>query len=376
MNSFVCKEKNIVKPALKKSPRKTSAIDAAEYNILHIDAIIKSKLTENINALPKLQSELTLLIKNKKTPVTEIDSLRKKIQSAQTTFELGLYLWKTADIIAEYTTLINREASKSFVYIPQKTVSEVDDNKRTKLIHTYISIARNYVTIENYKKEKSIVVCLNCSKSEFYKLSEDEAVVLCVYCGIEVEVLDESPSFKDTERINMSNRYTYSRKAHFVDAVKKYQGKQHIASEELQFVIKILVTEMKYNNINAQNTTKDNLYAFLSEKKMSKYYDDINLLFYMITGTECPDLSLIEHSLMEIFELQEEALTKVNIATSDPRANSINVYYKLYKLLQRLNYPCKKTDFFFLKTKVKEDEHDEKMKLAWSMLEWDWVDTF
>jgi len=54
----------------------------------------------------------------------------------------------------------------------------------------------------------------------------------------------------------------------------------------------------------------------------------------------------------------------------------LNVYYKLYKLLQRNGFNCHKDEFYILKTKAKEDEHDEKMKKAWRILGWDWIETF
>jgi hypothetical protein len=55
--------------------------------------------------------------------------------------------------------------------------------------------------------------------------------------------------------------------------------------------------------------------------------------------------------------------------------NSINVYYKLLKLLQHIGKPFKKSDFYILKTKTKEDEHDDKMKKAWNLLGWSWIET-
>jgi hypothetical protein len=175
----------------------------------------------------------------------------------------------------------------------------------------------------------------------------------------------------------MSNRYTYTRRSHFIDAMKKYQGKHNVDSEFLQTITQELLKEMRMHNLNETTVTKDHLYMFLSEKKMCSHYEDINILFHIITGNPCPDFSYLENNLLELFELQEKALNEATASDkNDNRINSINVYYKLYKLLQKLGYPCKKGDFYILKTKTKEDEHDDKMRKAWEILGWQWIETY
>src|SRR6185503_15511622 len=113
--------------------------------------------------------------------------------------------------------------------------------------------------------------------------------------------------------------------------------------------------------------------TFLAEQNLSCHYDDINLLFHIITGEPCPDLSNIVEGLYEDFDKLEEVLSQIK---DENRSNSLTVNYKLYKLLQKWAFPCRKSDFYILKTKTKEDEHDEKMKEAWDILGWSWIPTF
>lgn len=63
---------------------------------------------------------------------------------------------------------------------------------------------------------------------------------------------------------------------------------------------------------------------------------------------------------MELFDQIEEAYKEVR---NKQRINSLTVNYKLYKLLQLLGYPCRKDQFYMLKTKNKLDEHDEQWTL-------------
>ena len=367
------------------------SVDMEEYNILHIDSIIKKNLTAKISTLPELERDLNnaldFMSKNKGNavintsinnggPIAEqqLNILRKRIQDLESTFELGYYIHKSTDILEKYKKLMSSKDSCSFIRT-NSTLATEETFEKNKLVAQYVAIARDYVDIENYKYEAGKLMCPICGPEDMIRDIDDDTLFSCYKCGVEVEILDDTPSFKDTDRVNMSSRYTYTRRGHFIDAMKKYQGKHNIDPDILNVIVKDLKVEMSFHNLDSIRLTKDHLYMFLSEKKLNKHYDDINLLFHIITGKECPEFSHLENLLLEDFEQQEKALDEV-VANdiNDDRINSINVYYKLCKLLQRRKYPCKKSDFYILKTKTKEDEHDEKLKKAWKILRWSWID--
>jgi Poxvirus Late Transcription Factor VLTF3 like len=354
-------------------------IDMKEYDIFHIDKIIRDKLKFHKTQLPQLKQELDFCLKNKtfqnENIIKKSSDIRKKIQDIEYSSEFALYIYKINDIVKKYRNLLGSDNSRSFVCL-NKTISDKEFAQKTKLISQFISIAREYINIKNYYRKAEILICLICNKDTMKRTIDDEAVLVCSVCGYEIKLLDDTPSFKDTDRLNMGNRYTYSRRSHFYEAMKKYQGKHNIDPEILKNTVLILESQMKLNNLTKETVTKNQLYTFLSENKLSNNYDDINLLFHIITGKPCPDFSKLEGTLLELFEQQEKALDEIAGECDDGRINSINVYYKLYKLLQHLRYPCRKTDFCILKTKAKEDEHDAKMKKAWEILGWKWIDTF
>lgn len=373
------------KTTAKNTPLVSHTIDMNSYNIFHIDVIIKEKLTADISNLSSMETDLqTLLddlsgknVQNKLTKQQELTMLRKRIQDVENTFALTLYIYKTADLLAKYSKLQKSENSRSFVYkdTEHKSAYAQETVEKNSIVSQYISIAREYVEIENYRRIIGAIMCPICKTSSLTKSIEEETSFLCK-CGFEYEILDDTPSFKDTDRVNMSTRYTYTRRGHFIDAIKKYQGKHNIDPETLQSIVAILNKEMGYHHLTTKTVTKDHLYMFLTERKLCDNYEDINILYHIITGNPCPEFSHLEGALLELFEQQEIALVEVTVADkNDVRVNSINVYYKLYKLLQKLEYPCKKSDFYILKTKTKEDEHDEKMRRAWEALEWPWIDT-
>lgn len=356
-----------------------ATINMNDYNIFHIDAFIKDRLIARISTLPDLEKKLTQLITLQSSCNTpdiqrQLLNIRKKIQDVQSTFELTYYILKSSDILEKYKKLLIAENSRSFVCLTS------NNSKNTillsDLLSRYINIARYYINIDNYNQKKpTSLSCSYCECEDIQQLVDDDSTFICVECGSEIKTLDDTPTFKDADRVNMANRYTYSRRGHFIEAMKKYQGKHNIDSEFLQIVVATLITEMNFHNLMPNSVTKDHIYMFLSEKKLSNHYDDINLLYHIITDKPCPEFSHLENELLDLFEQQEQSLDEVMATDKDNRINSINVYYKLYKLLQKLGYPCKKSDFFILKTKTKEDEHDEKMRKAWAILRWQWIET-
>lgn len=366
----------IIKNVAKK-PETNKAIDMEEYNILHIDSIIKEKLNKRINDLPNLESELQkILISQKEHPNVQSNlvKLRRQIKDIEHTFELIYYKLRTSDILETYLELLNTEGSLSFV-MTNATIK--DPQEKANLVSQYISIAQEYVEIENYKRNTSFLLCPLCKGIDMVKNIDIETTFVCEDCGGTIDILDDTPSFKDSDRINMSSRYTYTRRGHFIETIKKYQGKHNVDQDVLNSIVTKMFQEMAFHSLTPQTVTKDHIYMFLSEMKLSNNYDDINLIFHVITGKQCPDFSHLEHQLLDLFEQQEKAISEVTVMNkSDNRVNSINVYYKLYKLLQKLGYPCKKSDFYILKTKTKEDEHNEKMRKAWDILGWEWIDTF
>ena len=356
-------------------------IDAQKCNIFHIDSIIRDQLNSQISTVNELERDLknALWILLNGSPKDQVmakeqsSMLRRQIQDLETTFALSFYILRTADILEEYRKIMLSKNSRSFVCLDHEAADR-EAVKRDELVIKYLLVAREYVEIENYRQHTKKLMCPACYNTDLRRASDSDTAFVCSKCTTEVQILDDTPSFKDTDRVNMCSRYTYSRKGHFIDAIKKLQGKQNTDPEVIQSVINVLLNAMEFHNLRSDTVTKQHLYMFLAEKNLSAHYENLNLLHRIITDKPCPDISAYEQKLLKDYDKQESALDKVYV--NDTRKNSLNVYYKLYKLLQYNGYNCRKDDFCLLKTKTKEDEHDEKMKRAWSILGWKWIETF
>jgi len=333
-------------------------------DIIFIDEQIKKNLNSKYSILPHLQdhlSKLLWIINNSEDAVdviqanSELSSTRKRIQDIEMGFEYSLYVLRTADLLEEYRTLFDATRSISFI----KTFSSRDETKiyrRNKLLLDYIRTAKEYINLDNYKQKIIKPICDSCHSMNLTPIGEGDSVsTLVCECGATLEQLDDAPTFKDSERVNMSSRYTYTCRGHFVESMNRFEGKQNTEIDES--VVEMLKKEVSLHRLTQDTATKDHIYMFMTEKKLSDYYADINLIYFKITTKNPPDITEYRTELLEMHDQLEEAYMEVK---DEERLNSLNVNWKLYKLLQLLGYECKKDDFFCLKTPTKQGEHEQK----------------
>jgi hypothetical protein len=365
------------------SPSERLSIDFRDYNIFHIDSKIREKLISNISSIEELEKDLqkTLWILTEgDDPIQKVlakrqaSLLRRRIQDLESTIELSLYIFRTHDLIESYRQLLKNSGEKSFINIAP-ACHDANAEKMERIVSRYLCIAQEYVEITNLSQRPKKMVCPACHSLEFRVSPDDDSIFLCVRCSTEQEIIDDTPNFKDTDRVNMSSKYTYSRKGHFIDAKKRFQGIQNTDPEKIHSAVKIIEREMKLHNLVAEQGTrksvsKDHIYDFLSEQNLSHHYEDLNLIHHIITGEQCPDISMYDVELDELFDQQEVGLEQVK---DEDRTNSLNVNFKLYKLLQKVGYRCQRNDFYILKTQTKLDAHEEVLKRGWELLGWKWI---
>ncbi|MCK5343673.1 MAG: hypothetical protein KAR20_09725, partial [Candidatus Heimdallarchaeota archaeon] len=293
-------------------------IDAKDYNIFHIDSKIKEKLSSNISSIPELEYDLvkTLwILQNGDDPAQKVMAkhqaslLRKRIQDLESTLEMTFYIFRTADLLEEYRTLIKNAGAKSFVTVdPCKCDGSAA--RMIELVGQYLCVAQDYIEIDNMSQKPKKMVCPACQGIDFLLSVEDDSIYICKSCQTEIEILDDAPSFKDTDRVNMSSKYTYTRKGHFVDAVKRFMGTQNTDPQKIQNAVAVIRDEMAKHNLmaeqgNKNSISKDHTYMFLSEQGLSNHYEDLNLLFHVITDEPCPDINEYVDALYELFDVQE-----------------------------------------------------------------------
>ncbi|HSA76116.1 MAG TPA: hypothetical protein VLE02_01105 [Nitrosarchaeum sp.] len=339
-------------------------IDAAENNIFQIDNIIKNFF---INYYNNLGAFIHKMHEGEK-----VHKMKKMIRDIETGASSLLYILKSHKLLTEYRRLCAQNSHQnSFVKLKEHRSQRVDVEKKKKDVRDkYVAVVGIFFNVKYFSLIKD-VECPVCHNKDLNCSMEEEFIYLCK-CGAEIDVLDEGPSYKDSSRINMSSRYSYSRRERFSNVIDEYQGTQFFDPDLCNMIVKKLIAYMKLHGEQPETVSIEQLYIFLYEVGYSDYYKHIYLLNNIITKKQCQDLSEYKEELMNLFDKQEEGYAQTS-DDSDGRSNSLELYYKLYKLLQKVGFPVKLKNFFILKSFDKQIEYDNKTKKAWEYLKWKWI---
>jgi len=286
----------------------------------------------------------------------------QRIQKDKYLLESGVreahYLFRAEPLLKRYETILNKPIRVSF------TGNDRNDTYKEKhnIIMEYINIAKHYINIKPIHYLEENFTCDNC---KIDLQTADELLFVCPSCGYAVKNLASIASYQDNNRINNAQRYYYEKRTHFSDSIKKYQGKQNTTIQEK--VYDDLRRKIHNHGIPIKKLTKDHIYEFLKSTGHNEHYEDINLIYYVLTDNKPPDISHLETKLFELFDEIDPIYERIKPAD---RVNFLNGQYVLFKFLQKLRYPCKEDDFYILKTRDKMLEHDEIWKRICEEKKW------
>lgn len=355
---------------------KVPVINAGNMDIFSVDAIVRKYLNDKITSVNLLQRKLEYLTEQRnnngytqKLVQKKVSELRRQIREISSTEEYAYYSYRVADILQTAKDLA-RESSISFV--PTIQTSNTEDELKEVYIQL-LRVASDYVTVTNIPSAPKTTAC-TCGCDDFVRPIDEDNILICSECGMEINIVDDTPNFKDTDRINLATKYVYTREGHFNDAMRFTEGIQKVDQEKIAKVLKILKKEIKRYGLTTDrgkpnSVTKKHVYTFLSEQRLNKHYNDLNLLYFRLTGVKCPEISSMREELLDDFKEISPVIDKVKPVG---RINSLTVSYILYKLMKRRGFDVSLDDLFILKTKAKLDEHEETMKLAYEELGWTW----
>ena len=318
----------------------------------------------------------------KKSIINDMKNINKhnfspnKKQELENGTYLTEYIYLTEHLINEYINIINDPVNFNF-FSSNNKLNENNKIKIKNIIDNYLDICKNYKDI-NIKKNEILNTnnkCV-CGSSKFIN---KENSIFCEECSIEQQIQNVQNSFKDIDRINISQKYKYKKKVHFKDTINQYQGKQNKKTND-ELLYEILENEFEkmslliYTKNNKPvsfhekhiNITKDIIYMVLNETGNNKKYEDINLIHNYFTGIACPDISHLEIDLYNDFDRVVETYDNMNIE----RKNFLNSKYVLYQLLRLHNYKVDIKDFDILKTRERLIEHDNIWKNICKELKW------
>ena len=304
-----------------------------------------------------------------------INILKKNILDIEHNEEYNFYIAESIEILEEYRQILKIPVKTSFTGKP------ISNNiKKEKIVRDYLNIVQKYYNIKFiFPERKFKIECDNCGNKKDFSIEENSYI--CELCGCQQDIIHNTTSYKDSDRVNISTKYTYDRKVHFRDCINQYQGKQNCTIEqkvydELEDIIQrhhlLLGKNGDPKEYRFKNVSKDHVIMFLKELGYSKHYENIVLIHYNLTGKKPDDISYLEDNLLNDFDLLVETYDK-HFKNKVERVNFISTQYVLFQLLQKYKHPCKREDFVLLKTMDRKSFHDSICKELFSILNWSFI---
>jgi hypothetical protein len=342
-------------------------------------------LQKKINDLKMLEppSRQTRL---KKHIDEQIHYLEKKFDDIKSQRQLNFYIIQVTPLLENYKNELEKPIKQSFMnYKPADAIV------KESLVEQYLDTIKKYSATRGSGSgsggsggggggggsgggESKLVNCIWCNEKLENNI-ESDFVISCSSCGTEQELYELTFSYKDSERINITSKYTYDRRIHFRDCMNQYQGKQN--STIPKKVYDCLWQKIDIYGLDRCNVTKSHIYMFLKEVGYSKHYEDINLIYKNITGQALVDITHLEDTLMKDFDILNNLYDKEYAQTKKiSRKTFINTQYVLYQLLKRHKHPCDINDFNFLKTTERRSFHDEICGDLFNQLNWNFTNVF
>jgi hypothetical protein len=292
---------------------------------------------------------------------------------------LNMYLSESAELVEEYKKILSRPVRMSFM-----GPVEVSSTEKNDIFQKYSTIYNKYMHSRNLVSKVSVVpekemTCAreSCDSTAFRTINE---TVVCDKCSTVQAASVSTTSYADIDRINVSTRYLYDRKVHFRDCVLQFQGRQNVTIDksvydELEIAFDkhhLLVGDDNTPvNIRFSKITKEHILMFLKELKLSKHYENVQLIHFNLTGKTPPDISHLEGVLLSDFE--QLTVLYDEMYRDDSRKNFINTQYTLFQLLKRHKYPCEPSEFSIIKTSERRDWHHRVCKNLFSKLNWNFT---
>jgi ribosomal protein L37AE/L43A len=359
-------------------------------DILLIHQNILKKFEQEKQKIKKYKKEKKTIQKSLESNLTHrmtgklyqsLDNIANKIKDISNNNSYHFYIMESTETIEKYKDILQKPIVFSFF-----GKQDIKQHEKKELIEKYLKIANKYIDIKHEAKDlsteqKNNYKCTNCSQTNFQKIDNNE---ICLDCGNVIQLSSTISSYKDSERINMSAKYTYDRKVHFKDCINQYQGKQNVnilpevyTKLTEQFESHGLLLKSDDKQIKFDKITRKHIFLFLKELGYSKHYEDIILIHHNLTGKKPDNISHLEPVLLEDFDILVSQYDKKYKKTQSlSRKNFINTHYVLYQLLRRHKYSCRKSDFNILKSNERKSFHDKICKELFKDLGWNFTTTF
>ncbi|BCB67520.1 hypothetical protein [Lymphocystis disease virus 2] len=184
-------------------------------------------------------------------------------------------------------------------------------------------------------------------------------------------IMDEKPKFK---KIDVKKKpYGCHSLYKFKECLKKFQGQQtckipdkiyHELEKKFKSY-KLLIPDVE-SFVKYSKITKNHVLIFLKELKYSKQYENVNLIYYVLTNKK-ENVSHLETVLIEDF------IKLLTVYEVNDEKENLDVNYVLVHLLIRRFYRFEKDSFHLNKSGYKLKSHNSLCSKLFKVLNWDFT---
>ena len=260
------------------------------------------------------------------------------------------------DIILQFNTILEELKEKNIVFYSDRLSYYLKKYRMNTVYTIYNPFEDNKIKV---KRKKKNYYCKCFEKGE-----DSSGNSICKNCGKIYNELEETINYSDYSRVNITQRFHYEKRCHFRDTINQYQGKQN------KYIPQKVFDDVRYmihmHGLDINNVTIKHIGMFLSETKNSKYYEDKQLIYSIITKKEKPDISKYEKKLFEDFEKLVEVFLKIK----GERKNFLHAHYVLTQLLLRQGVKLPENSLNSLRTPARLREHDDIYQRCCDILGW------
>jgi hypothetical protein len=344
MNFFQNKEKRIndINNKLSKLEKEYAKLQKQ----LNKDEVEKRKKFETNMSIEKTSGEMQKL-RNLKIKVESDDDFNK-------------YIIETCMIIDQYCKLEDLENN----LLQQNTNDEHVSRQLHEIQIQKIDLTNEYnmITEDNYVSNKIIlckeyIQCDDCNQPRY----EDGIYLTCPECGNCVISITqgENPSFKELADYEYRPQFTYDKRSHLEDWLRRFQSKENrvIPNDILD---KVILEAKKERVRDLNDLSEDKVKKYLKKLGLNDYYDNVIGIINRINGR--PPFQLtpeIENKIKIMFSQMQEPYEKYK---PQNRKNFLSYSYTLHKIFQILGLHEFSKYFPLLKSADKLRQQDEIFK--------------
>jgi uncharacterized protein YaaR (DUF327 family) len=222
----------------------------------------------------------------------------------------------------------------------------------------------------------------NCCAEPTFVLEDNDFYVCCAACGRRFELNNITSNYGDCNRLVINHKNSNDKRNHFSECIDNFQGiqKSEISEDFLKSIEDHLCS---FRLVNEEAPTRVEKFARVKKEHIrnvlksmgafKKRKEDINIIYKIITEQPFPKINHLKNKLLEDFDIFDARYNQLFPQTDQ---SAYHYYLILFQLLSYYNFPCKRSDFNFLKTAERKFSHEQKYKRVFESLGWNYQSLF